>query len=112
MISSSKNSKRTSDKSWKILPYSPERKANGLANNIFGFGWPSFVFPGPRSAVMNSAKNRLTTYYSKKYPNANTNRESEITLHEELRKYIQDYYKESTEELSLLLGKDMRALGY
>jgi len=112
MISSTKNSKRTSSKSWKILPYSPERKANGLANNIFGFGWPSFIFPGPRSSAIKNAKEKLTAYYSKKYPHANANRESEITLHNDLRRHIQDYYKKSTKELSLLLEKDMRALGY
>ena len=112
MLESNKNSKRISNNSWNILPFSAEAKANQVVNNLFGFAWPYFVFKNRRENAMRASKAKLSQFYKNKYPNANDNREVSFELSDNLRKNIQSHFSESTKKLSKLLGKDMAALGY
>jgi len=112
MLNGSKNTKRKGKDTWIIQPYKPDRKANGVANNIFGFAWPYPLAPGRRNQAMQFAKTKLTAYYAHKHEDANDNREKEILLKPELRAQIQAHYQASTARLSELLKKDMAALGY
>lgn len=107
-----KNTKRKGKDTWIIQPYNPYQKANGMANNIFGFVWPYYLAARKRNQSMQFAKNKLTAYYANKYSRANDNRAKEIQLKPDLREQIQAHYRSSTARLSELLGKDMSALGY
>lgn len=106
------NSKRKGKDTWSIRPFDPIQKGKVTTNNIFGFAWPSNIVYNFRQHSMEFTKQKISSYYARKYYSANNNRETEIKLTESLRHQIQEYYSESTEQLSNLLGKDMAALGY
>ena len=64
MLNGSKNTKRKGKDTWIIQPYNPSHKANGVANNLFGFAWPYPLAPGRRNQAMQFAKTKLTAYYA------------------------------------------------
>jgi len=110
--SKSSNTRKKDETTWNLRSFDPPQKARTLAINIFGMLWPPQVLQKVRKSLFEQFIQFTTLYFSQRYGTGTEHGRDHIKLTPELRRQIQSAYQSHTEQLSRLLGRELKTLGY
>ena len=98
---------------WDLRPLDITYKSKEIPKKMLDFLWPTYKAPNLRSNVFSTLQKGNELFYTL-HPGRikEKQREDQIVLTNELRDQILEKFKSSNDRLSVLLGKDLKSLGY